>query len=101
MKFSMAGANLEMAGHKIGDDQVVQLSPLVILKVPPSVSLQTKLIAPSSTHVIMKCFFQATSRGDILTKSIQSNHVFVSMNIYIYIKGKSLGQYISPASTLA
>lgn len=33
--------------------------------------------------------FQATSKGYILSKSIQSNHVFISMNIQI--KRKSLG----------
>lgn len=48
---------------------------------------------------IMKGLFQATSRGYMLTKSIQSNYMLISKNIQK--KSKSLGQYVSPASTLA
>lgn len=37
---------------KVGDNQVVQLRPFVTLIVPPSVSLLTELIVPSSTWAL-------------------------------------------------
>lgn len=81
MSFEVKGGQLSVwQVIKVGDDQVVQLGSFVTLKVPPSVSLLTKLTVPIPLMSISKGLFQATSKGYILTRSIQSNHVFISMN---------------------
>lgn len=60
---------------KTGDNEVVRLSPFVILPVPPSMPLMTKLIAPSLTHALHRkvpsqAAFQSYTTL-ILTKSIR------------------------------